>query len=378
MFDVNKVDCVVWVTLSPHQRTTYESFLESQEVKDVLNYTKSPLAAITVLRKICDDTRLLPELTSQQPQPTRTSSNKMRCLIALLKDLCLEKEHKTVVFCNSKRMLDLMELEVDKQLGRHHAFAYLRVDGDVKKEDRVRIINAFNRNEPLLSVGGEEGEKQWDCLFLTTGVGALGIEITGADRVILFQPHWNPAQDDQAVDRCFRLGQKNNVVCFRLITMGTVEEKMCDIQLRKSSLAKNVLQANKGSSYACKLNIANLFTLDEEMDEDEEEELFANNWKRNRAEVKRLLSANTRDCQELLSQFQALTCGDGKSSLLVDLYEKRIVLSASERSTLFQENTHEVALGMQALTAEEKRGMEDAMESALGWVGGANAEEEEL
>ncbi|KAH9249488.1 hypothetical protein BASA81_012850 [Batrachochytrium salamandrivorans] len=116
-FNVNKVDCVVWVSLSPHQRSTYQLFLESEQVKQVLNQTQSPLAAITVLRKICDDTRLLPEL-NHNPSAGGKTSNKMRVLIALLRDLCLEKEHKTVVFCNSKQMLDFMEAEVDKHLGK--------------------------------------------------------------------------------------------------------------------------------------------------------------------------------------------------------------------------------------------------------------------
>lgn len=370
-FNVSKVDCVVWVALSPHQRTTYQLFLESEQVKQVLNQTQSPLAAITVLRKICDDTRLLPELNASVGAKT---SNKMRVLIALLRDLCLEKEHKTVVFCNSKLMLNFMEAEVDKHLGRQ-GFSHLRVDGDVKTEDRARYIRAFNRNEPVVGLGGEE--KRWDCLFLTTGVGALGIEITGADRVILFQPHWNPAQDDQAVDRCFRLGQRKNVVCFRLVTVGTVEEKMCDIQLRKSSLARNVLQASKGSSYACKSKIDTLFTLDEEMDDDEWDEVFGSaHQKRNLDEVQRLLqSESPHDCAELTSQLEALTSGRGDSSHLVGLFEHHVVLSASERSQLFQENSRELQLGMQALTREERENLNKAMEDAL--LGCGQQEEEE-
>ncbi|KAH9251696.1 hypothetical protein BASA81_010366 [Batrachochytrium salamandrivorans] len=378
-FNVNKVDCVVWVSLSPHQRSTYQLFLESEQVKQVLNQTQSPLAAITVLRKICDDTRLLPEL-NHNPSAGGKTSNKMRVLIALLRDLCLEKEHKTVVFCNSKQMLDFMEAEVDKHLGKQ-GFSHLRVDGSVKTEDRARYIRAFNRNEPVFTLGsgGEEEEKRWDCLFLTTGVGALGIEITGADRVILFQPHWNPAQDDQAVDRCFRLGQKKNVVCFRLVTVGTVEEKMCDIQLRKSSLARNVLQASKGSSYACKFGIDTLFTLDAEMGDDEWDEVFGPaHQKRNLDEVERLLlSESPHDCAELTSQLEALTSGRGDSSYLVGLFDHHIVLSASERSQLFQENSRELQLGMQALTREERENLNKAMEDALHGCGSGQREEEE-
>jgi DNA excision repair protein ERCC-6 len=290
------------VQLSDAQREMYKSFLKTNDVKEALNQTKSPLAAITVLRKICDSTQLvsLPDSTPAAAVVGETS-NKLRALIALLKDLCIEKEHKTVVFCHSKKMMDLMEQEVEKHLARR-GFTHLRVDGDTKKEDRQRLIRTFNKNEPLLTVGGEEGEQTWDCLFLSTGVGALGIEITGADRVIIFQPHWNPAQDDQAVDRLFRIGQRNNVVCFRLITTGTVEEKMSEIQLRKSSLARNVLHAGSAErSYAFSSQLNNLFVLEE--DEGREEE-FGEDVERDLAEVERILSKpeDARDRNELLSQ----------------------------------------------------------------------------
>ena len=81
-----------------------------------------------------------------------------------------------------------------------------------KISEREAIIDEFNASADI------------PVLFLTTGVGGVGITLTGADRVILFDPSWNPATDAQAVDRAYRVGQTRPVIVYRLVTCGTVEE----------------------------------------------------------------------------------------------------------------------------------------------------------
>ncbi|CAM9945669.1 unnamed protein product, partial [Heterosigma akashiwo] len=70
------------------------------------------------------------------------------------------------------------------------------------------------------------GDERYKAFLLSTKVGGFGITLTGASRVVIYDPSWNPAEDSQAVDRAFRIGQQKNVIVYRMITSGTVEEKM--------------------------------------------------------------------------------------------------------------------------------------------------------
>ena len=81
-------------------------------------------------------------------------------------------------------------------------------------DERQRIVDEFNEDESIF------------CMLLTTQVGGVGLMLTGADRVIIFDPSWNPSTDAQAVDRAYRIGQTRRVVVHRLITCGTIEEKI--------------------------------------------------------------------------------------------------------------------------------------------------------
>lgn len=91
----------------------------------------------------------------------------------------------------------------------------LRIDGKISgAQDRQAIIDTFNE------------DRSYHCLLLTTGVGGVGITLTGADRVVIYDPSWNPATDAQAVDRAFRVGQTRDVTVYRVVTCGTVEEKI--------------------------------------------------------------------------------------------------------------------------------------------------------
>ncbi len=91
---------------------------------------------------------------------------------------------------------------------------FLRMDGSVDASKRQDIVNKFN------------SDPSYDCLLLTTSVGGLGLNLTGADTVIFVEHDWNPQKDLQAMDRAHRIGQKKVVNVYRLITRGTLEEKI--------------------------------------------------------------------------------------------------------------------------------------------------------
>ena len=120
--------------------------------------------------------------------------------------------HRALIFCQMKEMLDIVQNDVIRKL--LPSVQYLRLDGSVEASKRQDIVNRFNT------------DPSYDVLLLTTQVGGLGLNLTGADTVIFVEHSWNPQQDIQAMDRAHRIGQKKVVNVYRLVTRGTLEEKI--------------------------------------------------------------------------------------------------------------------------------------------------------
>jgi TATA-binding protein-associated factor len=120
--------------------------------------------------------------------------------------------HRALIFCQMKEMLDMVQNEVLRKM--LPGVTSLRLDGGVEANKRQDIVNAFNSDPSI------------DVLLLTTSVGGLGLNLTGADTVIFVEHDWNPQKDLQAMDRAHRIGQKKVVNVYRLITRGTLEEKI--------------------------------------------------------------------------------------------------------------------------------------------------------
>ena len=167
--------------------------------------------------------------------------------------------HRVLVFSQWKRMLDILEpvmkslweapwLHPTQQSSNDTEIScapngvpvtadgcgvpFLRIDGDVAAAERGGIVARFNSQAARFGV----------CL-LTTGVGSLGLTLTGADRVIIYDGAWNPAVDAQAVDRAYRVGQTRDVLTYRIIGCGAVEEKMYRLQVHKGGLATSVMNS---------------------------------------------------------------------------------------------------------------------------------------
>lgn len=121
-------------------------------------------------------------------------------------------QHRALIFCQMKQMLDIIENDLFKQY--MPSVTYMRLDGGTDVNKRHAIVQTFNSDPSI------------DCLLLTTHVGGLGLTLTGADTVIFVEHDWNPMKDLQAMDRAHRIGQKKVVNVYRLITKGTLEEKI--------------------------------------------------------------------------------------------------------------------------------------------------------
>ncbi|OAA58384.1 tbp associated factor [Niveomyces insectorum RCEF 264] len=159
------------------------------------------------------------------------------------------KPHRALIFCQMKEMLDMVQNTVLKRM--LPSVAYLRLDGSVEANRRQDIVNRFN------------SDPSYDVLLLTTSVGGLGLNLTGADTVIFVEHDWNPQRDLQAMDRAHRIGQKKVVNVYRLITRGTLEEKILSLQRFKIDVASTVVnQQNAGLATMDTNEILDLFNLD--------------------------------------------------------------------------------------------------------------------
>ncbi|TLD16724.1 uncharacterized protein PgNI_01319 [Pyricularia grisea] len=158
------------------------------------------------------------------------------------------KPHRALIFCQMKEMLDMVQNTVLKKL--LPSVSFLRLDGGVEANKRQDIVNKFN------------SDPSFDVLLLTTSVGGLGLNLTGADTVIFVEHDWNPQRDLQAMDRAHRIGQKKVVNVYRLITRATLEEKILSLQRFKIDVASTVVnQQNAGLATMDTDQILDLFSL---------------------------------------------------------------------------------------------------------------------
>ena len=142
-------------------------------------------------------------------------------------------QHRALIFFQLKSMIDIVEHDLIKK--QMPSVAYLRLDGSVPTSMRHSIVQKFNKDVTI------------DVLLLTTSVGGLGLNLTGADTVIFVEQDWNPMKDLQAMDRAHRIGQKKVVNVYRLISKGTIEEKILGIQQFKLKTANTVISADNSS-----------------------------------------------------------------------------------------------------------------------------------
>ena len=160
-----------------------------------------------------------------------SSSGKMVMLDRLIPYLFAQKKanHKIILFSQFTKQLDILEEWASTLRG----WPVCRIDGSVSADERQEAIDAFNTR------------KDHQLFLLSTRAGGLGINLTAADTVILFDSDWNPQQDLQAQDRAHRIGQTRPVIVYRLATKGTVEQTLLEKADGKRRLEKLVIQKDK-------------------------------------------------------------------------------------------------------------------------------------
>lgn len=241
-----KREQVLFCKLTPMQRGQYTGYIRSSEMTAIMNKTRLPLAGISMLRKICNHPELArPQLKNEINYKPGSSeySGKMQVVKALIK-MWKRLGHKALLFSQGVQMLDILEYFL-----RRNNFNFLRMDGSTPIKERQKLVDQFN-NDPDI-----------DIFLLTTKVGGLGVNLTGASRVIIYDPDWNPSTDVQARERAWRLGQKKEVAIYRLMTAGTIEEKIYQRQIWKQFLANKVLNDPKQRTNLNVSDLHDLFTL---------------------------------------------------------------------------------------------------------------------
>ena len=173
-----------------------------------------------------------PSLDSSDSALLLRESGKLRVLLSLVLRH-REEGHRTLIFSQSVKMLDLIQLVL---LSTPTPFRFLRLDGSVSSaEERQRRVEEFS-----------SPSSPYSLFLLTTGVGGVGLNLTAACRCVIFDPSWNPAVDSQAVDRCYRIGQQHHVVVYRFMTCNTVEEVIYRKQIFKQGLFNAAVTPHKG------------------------------------------------------------------------------------------------------------------------------------
>ena len=213
--------------LNANQRNLYCSYAESARNELVKLVERDGfdkvqihvLATLTRLKQICCHPAIFAKEKAEMGD-----SAKYEMLLELLQTL-IEGEHKIVIFSQYTRMLQIMQHDFKKQ---GIEFRYL--DGSSK--NRLEIVKEFNQ------------DKNISVFLVSLKAGGTGLNLVGADTVIHYDMWWNPAVESQATDRVHRIGQKQNVSVYKLITLGTIEEKIVEMQNRKKGIVKKIVSCD--------------------------------------------------------------------------------------------------------------------------------------
>ena len=221
---------------SPPKKSAAKSAAKSAPADSVISHSKSKKASSPSESSVTSDAQLS-KLSSQPPSPNSLPlpSAKLEALLDTLEPLMAEG-HKVLVFSQFVTMLELIRVELTAR-----GIAHLLLTGQT--ENRQALVEKFQA-DPAIPV-----------FLLSLKAAGSGLNLTAASYVVLFDPWWNPAVEARAIDRTHRIGQKNQVMAYRLIARNTVEEKIRALQKEKAALAAAVVQEE---SLATVLDLASL------------------------------------------------------------------------------------------------------------------------
>lgn len=220
-----KTEMVIYCEMGAEQKKVYDAckdeyrdFLMGKKDENIAVHTLHVLKGLTLLRQICDSPALL-----KDDLVHGTSSSKITVLMEEIENH--SPEHKILVFSQFVSMLDLIRTELE---AKDIPFEYLTG----KTRNRAKAVQNFQDNDKVR------------VFLISLKAGGTGLNLTKADYVYIIDPWWNPAVENQAIDRCYRIGQQKNVVAVRLICPDTIEEKIMKLQSTKKELVSDIIQTD--------------------------------------------------------------------------------------------------------------------------------------
>lgn len=226
-----KIEQVVHCELTPRQRSLYQKVHVDTERaigelelagKSEAQIRIAALAQLLRLRQVCAEPRLL----DRGLEPA--DSAKLEAFSEIL-DEALDGGHRILVFSQFVSVLQYLKAFLE-ELGLTHCY----LDGSTR--DRMAVVDRFNNDDSI------------PVFLISLKAGGVGLNLTGADTVVHFDPWWNPAVEDQATDRAHRIGQTRTVTSYKLIAAQTVEEKVLALQARKSALLRDLLEESAAAT----------------------------------------------------------------------------------------------------------------------------------
>jgi len=222
----NKTESVIYCEMGKPQRKVYDQFknffrekLKEQVENEGINRSQVYiLQGLTKLRQICNSTAL-----ADKHKDYGNYSAKLDELIRHLTEKV--NNHKVLVFSQFVGMLDLVKTRLDTE---NIQYEYL----DGKTKDRESKVNRFQNDDHIR------------VFLISLKAGGTGLNLTKAEYVYLIDPWWNPAVENQAIDRCYRIGQDNHVFAYRMICKDTIEERIVELQDKKKSVASEVIRTD--------------------------------------------------------------------------------------------------------------------------------------
>ena len=218
-----KIEKEYYVEMGRDQKNTYGIYVE--DVKQKLKEKQQIKNKITVfsyltrLRQLCLDPSVVIE-------NYKGKSAKTDACLEIIKEYT-EENNKILVFSQFTSVLKNLAKKLDKK-----KLKYYYLDGSTKAMDRINLVNDFNNNDEV------------KVFLISLKAGGTGLNLTSANTVIHFDPWWNPSVENQASDRAHRIGQRNVVEVIKLITKGTIEEKIIELQNKKKELIDNMIDGN--------------------------------------------------------------------------------------------------------------------------------------
>lgn len=267
----SKTDKVLFCSLTNEQTQLYYQAIEKYNTVRTRMTSETILKIIDHMRKICNHTFLIKEpeqYIEEDMSDCAHNSNrflegscKMKAMWKKMVQWLEENERGK----NNKVLIFTQTVQIQKIINRFfedlNCFDWLVLNGKVPQKERKFLIEQFNKRDDIFA------------FLLTTKTGGLGINLTGANKIIIYDPDWNPSTDAQAKERIYRYGQTRDVEIFRLVCRGTVEEKIYQKQIYKECLSKRIFKNPKAF---LQKDAIDLFTYGKPLVKEDEEMLDKN------------------------------------------------------------------------------------------------------